>query len=132
MRVHGNVLTPLKYAWVHWIIALFPAPSPALQAMLPTPGPCPPVWEDPGPLSPHLSSVMKPGAHTATLPTLRLLVTGGYDGYAPWTAEVWDPSCSNTTLPDLPDYRFYHSLDYVDGKVQGEKWNDCLSLKFSE
>ena len=50
---------------------------------------------------------------------LRLLVTGGYDGYAPWTAEVWDPSCGNTTLPDLPDYRFYHSLDYVDGKVQG-------------
>ena len=49
---------------------------------------------------------------------LRLLVTGGYDGYAPWTAEVWDPSCGNTTLPDLPDYRFYHSLDYVDGKVQ--------------
>ena len=52
-------------------------------------------------------------------PLLRLLVTGGYDGYAPWTAEVWDPSCGNTTLPDLPDYRFYHSLDYVDGKVQG-------------
>jgi len=47
----------------------------------------------------------------------RLLVTGGYDGYAPWTAEVWDPSCDNVTLPDLPDYRFYHSLDYVDGKV---------------
>ena len=44
-------------------------------------------------------------------------MTGGYDGYAPWTAEVWDPSCDNVTLPDLPDYRFYHSLDYVDGKV---------------
>ena len=49
-----------------------------------------------------------------------VLVTGGYDGYSPWTTEIYSPNnntCHNITLPDLPDYRFYHSLDYVDGQV---------------
>ena len=125
MRVPGSVLPPQSAPPTLLTNALlFPAPSPALQAMPPTPGPCPLVLEDPGPLSPPLSSVIKPGVPlhcTCALwfILLRLLVTGGYDGYAPWTAEVWDPSCGNTTLPDLPDYRFYHSLDYVDGKVHG-------------
>ena len=67
------------------------------------------------------------GGHWSSAPESLLceaglvLVTGGYDGYAPWTAEIYSPDTSNTchniSLPDLPDYRFYHSLDYVDGQV---------------
>ena len=46
----------------------------------------------------------------------RILVTGGYDATSPTSAEIYG-DCSNISLPNLPDYRFYHTLDYVDGQV---------------
>ena len=66
------------------------------------------------------------GGHWSTPPNSMqcdeglILVTGGYDGYSPYTAEIYSPTTTydNLTLPDLPDYRFYHSLDYVDGQVR--------------
>ena len=62
MGAPGSVLPPPYVPPTLLTNALqFPAPSPALQAMPPTLGPCPLVLEDPGPLCPPLSSVIKPG-----------------------------------------------------------------------
>ena len=33
------------------------------------------------------------------------------------TTKVYSEECGNKTLPDLPDYRYYHTVDYVDGQV---------------